>query len=154
MGTTLGSWTVAIPRLLWRLPWHHGTFTIDCAEDATGRYTRYRMTTTSAWAPAELELVHTPGGAIHLPGFDDIDQAITVLTHPLAGYYYRRDGRLGSYRVWHERLTPDPGTVQYARVGLLDRLGLVPFSEQANAHSVLIQPRTEFLVQLPPRAID
>jgi hypothetical protein len=27
----------------------------------------------------------------------------------------------------------------------------VPFAEQAVAHSVLIQPTTEFLVRLPPR---
>lgn len=154
LGTTLGSWTVMIPRLWWRLPWHHGAFAIDCAQDAKGRYVRYRIATRSQWAPVTLELAHEPGHPLQLPGFDDLDHAITVLTHPLTGYYHRRDGRMGSYSVWHERLTPDPGRVIRARFGLLDRLGIVPFAEQAATHSVLIQPRTEFIVTLPPRPID
>jgi hypothetical protein len=58
---------------------------------------------------------------------------------------------LGSYSVWHDRLTPTPGRVRRARIGLLDRLGIVPFAEQADAHSVLIQERTEFQIHLPPR---
>jgi hypothetical protein len=120
-------------------------------QDAAGRYVTYRIETASAWAPASLELEHWPGTPLVLPGFADLETALTVLTHPLDGYYRRRDGHLGTYSVWHERLTPDAGRVRTARFGLLDRLGLVPFAEQQHAHSVLIQPSTEFLVRLPPR---
>ena len=66
-----------------------------------------------------------------------------VLTHPLDGFFRRRDGDLGTYSVWHERLAPTPGRVRHARIGLFDRLGIVPFAEQTAAHSVLIQSRTE-----------
>jgi hypothetical protein len=37
-----------------------------------------------------------------------------------------------------------------ARVGLYDRLGVVPLAEQDRPHSVLLQHRTDFTVYLPP----
>ncbi|NUF77683.1 hypothetical protein GY065_01850 [Snodgrassella sp. ESL0323] len=30
--------------------------------------------------------------------------ALVYLTHSLAGFFYRRNGKLGAYRVWHDRL--------------------------------------------------
>ena len=45
------------------------------------------------------------------------------------------------------------GRVVSARIGLFDRLGLVPFSEQTAPHSVMIQQLTEFTVYLPPRRL-
>lgn len=153
LGTTLGSWLVCVPRFLWRLPWYHGRFAMTCEQDGSGRYTAYRMVTRSRWAPAELELVHEPDAALVLPGFPDLETGLVVLTHPLTGYYHRRDGRLGSYAIWHDRLTPTMGRVKTARFGLLDRLGLVSFAEQGTPHSVLMQAETEFLVRLPPRAV-
>jgi hypothetical protein len=151
LGTSLGSWTVVVPRCLWRLPWHYGRFAIACEQNADGRYTTYRFATRSWWAPLELELDHEPDRPLELPGFTDTATGLDVLTHPLDGYYRRTDGRLGTYSVWHERMTPTAGLVRRARIGLLDRLGIVPFAEQAAAHSVLIQPRIEFLIRLPPR---
>jgi hypothetical protein len=153
LGTTLGSWLVCVPRWVWRLPWHHGRFAMTCEQDASGRYATYRMVTQSRWAPAELELVHEPDVPLALPGFPDLETGLVVLTHPLTGYYHRRDGRLGSYAIWHDRLTPTMGWVKTARFGLLDRLALVPFAEQGAPHSVLMQAETEFLVRLPPRAV-
>ncbi|HLX37508.1 MAG TPA: hypothetical protein VKR29_06880, partial [Candidatus Binataceae bacterium] len=69
------------------------------------------------------------------------------------GYFRRRDGALGSYAVWHERLTPHAGLCGRARIGLLDRLGLVRFEEQNHPYSVMIQPRTDFTIYLPPHRI-
>jgi hypothetical protein len=71
----------------------------------------------------------------------------------LTGFYTRRDGRLGSYAVWHEPLVPTGGRVRAARWHLLDRLGIVPLEEQGEPHSVLIQSSTEFIVRLPPRRV-
>jgi hypothetical protein len=151
LGTTLGSWRVIVPRYWWRLPWHYGRFAFACELDADGRYTTYRIETKSRWAPLRLELDHDPQAPLVLAGFADTATALDVLTHPLDGFFRRRDGRLGTYSVWHERLAPTPGRVRQARIGLLDRLGIVPFAEQADAHSVLIQERTEFQIHLPPR---
>jgi uncharacterized protein YqjF (DUF2071 family) len=152
IGTTLASWTVALPRYLWRLPWHAGRMRFDC-ELSDGRYTHYEMETDSRWAPASLQLRSVDAAAQH-PGFPDEESAQVCLTHPLTGYYYRCDGTLGSYRVWHDQLELHGGEVLEARFGLLDRLGLVPFAEQAQPYSVLLQPETEFTIYLPPVAVS
>ncbi len=154
LGTCLGSWTVTLPRYLWRLPWHHGRFRFDCEEDAEGVYRRYEMETRGRWAPARLSLVEAPETELALPGFPDRETGLVVLTHPLEGYYRRRDGRLGSYSVWHAPLEPRPARLLEARFDLLERLGLLSPAEQQRPHSVLIQAWTEFLIQLPPRAVE
>ena len=150
-GTTLDSWTVSIPRYLWQLPWHRGRIRFDCNYDAVAaRYTKYRMQTRSSWGPVELELEDTGAKVAALRGFADLEEGLVALTHPLIGVYYRRDGRLGTYSIWHDRLHCTSGRVLSARIGLFDRLGLVPYSEQCEPHSVLIQRRTEFTIYLPP----
>ncbi len=153
-GTTLGSWSVAGPRYLWKLPWHHGRFLFDCEyDDDARRYSRYRMRTESDWAPVELELEDTGSAPESLEGFEDLETGLAVLTHPLEGAFYRRDGRLGGYGVWHDRLRCTLGRVVRLRVDLFERLGLVDAAEQQKPHSVLIQPETEFTIYLPPRPL-
>jgi len=150
-GTTLGGWPVAIPRYVWRLPWHAARYAIDTRYDlAARRYTRYRLNAHSGWGGAEIELEDTGQPVMSLSGFADLEAALVKLTHPLIGVYYRRDGALGSYRVWHDRLNLTVGKITRARIDLLDRLGIVPFAEQLATHSVLIQPETEFIIQMPP----
>lgn len=150
-GTTLDSWTVVVPWYAWKLPWHRGRVRFDCDYDeAAGRYARYRMTTRSRWAPVELELADSGEPVTALDGLPDLEAGLVALTHPLTGVYYRRDGHLGTYSIWHDRLRCTAGRVVHARVGLFDRLGLVPYAEQLRPHSVLIQHRTEFTIYLPP----
>jgi hypothetical protein len=153
LGTTLGSWLVSVPRYAWRLPWHYGRFRFTCAQEPSGRYSRFRMETESRWAPAVLEIEHQDGEP-SFPGFPDAETGLVVLTHPLTGYFKRRDGVLGSYSVWHEQLKPSTGHLREARWELLDRLKIVPFNEQLAPHSVLVQPRTEFIVRLPPHRVE
>jgi uncharacterized protein YqjF (DUF2071 family) len=153
-GTTLGSWTVHVPRQLWKLPWHPGRMRFDCAYDAEAvRYGRYAMHTSAEWAPVELELEDTGRPVERLDGFPDLERGLFILTHPLRGYFHRRDGRLGAYNVWHDRLRCTSARVRNARIGLFDRLGLVPYDEQLEPHSVLVQPLTEFTIYLPPRPV-
>jgi hypothetical protein len=76
---------------------------------------------------------------------------MVLLTHPLRGYFYRRDGRLGSYAIWHPRLRPTVGTVTVAEYPLLDRLELVAPGDRRDVHSVLLQPRIDFTIYLPPK---
>lgn len=151
-GTTLDSLTVNVPRRLWKLPWHRGRMTIDCAFNVVSqKYERYRISTTSKWAPLDLELEDT-GETLHaLEGTEDLEAGLVILTHPLLGVFYRTDGALGSYRIWHDRLATTIGKCVHARIGLFDRLGIVPFARQSQPHSVLLQHRTEFTIYLPPR---
>ncbi len=153
-GTTLDSWSVVFPRYLWKLPWHRGRTRFSCHYDACSRrYMRYRVAARSEWAPVRLELADSGLAPVKMTGFLDLDLAAVILTHPFNGFFYRRDGALGSYRVWHERLNLTAGRVVQAEIGLFDRLGLVPFAEQDSPHSVLIQPRTEFSIYLPPKKV-
>lgn len=153
-GTSLDSISVLLPRFAWKLPWHRAHISFDCEFDSTaGLYRSYRMTTTNSWADAEVELTDSGEPPMELPGFDDLETGLVLLTHPRAGYYFRRDGRLGSYRIWHDRLTPTLGDVASARFALLERLGLVENSLH-QVHSVLLQHRTDFTIYLPPCTVQ
>lgn len=152
IGSLLDSATVIIPRYIWKLPWHHGRMRFDCTL-AGGAYTRYAMETRSAWAPASLQLTQEAGLQHTHAGFPDEETALVCLTHPLAGYYYRRDGRLGSYSIWHDRLQLQPARLRSARFELLERMSILSHAEQQQPYSLLLQAETEFTIYLPPRPI-
>jgi uncharacterized protein YqjF (DUF2071 family) len=155
LGTSLDSLAVSVPRHLWKLPWHKANIHFDCDFDVSAqRYTRYHMKTINSWANAHLELADAGTPPTELTGFDNLETGMVVLTHPRVGYYYRRDGQLGSYSIWHDRLRPTVGNVVAARFELLDRLGFVESTNLQNVHSVLIQNRTEFTIYLPPRKVE
>jgi hypothetical protein len=153
-GTTLSSWTVAIPRFAWKLPWHPGQVEFDCDYDSSGqRYASYEMRTRSTWAPVKLTLEDSGEPVTELAGCPDFEAGLVILTHPLFGIFYRRDGGLGQYSIWHDRLRLSTGKCLSAEIGLFDRLGIVPFAEQLQPYSVLLQHETEFTIYLPPRRV-
>jgi len=90
---------------------------------------------------------------MHLSGFPDNESGLVTLTHPLVSFYYRRDGSLGSYRVWHQQLMLQPAKLIKAKFGLLSRMGLVSAEEQQVPHSVLVAPIVEFTIYLPPKIV-
>ena len=154
LGTTLDSWTLVIPRYLWNLPWHAGRVIFDCIlNESTGLYEKYQMKTSSDWAAASVELIQSESDIFEFPGFPDIESALVYLTHPLAGFYYRRDKKLGMYRVWHKELAVKPAKLKSANFQLLSDLGIVNESEQNSPYSVLIEPINEFTIYLPPTLI-
>lgn len=111
------------------------------------------MTTESEWAEAAVELSQSEEGTFDFPGFPNSESALVYLTHPLAGFYYRRDGKLGTYRVWHKKLQVKPATLKSAKFRLLSNLGIVSESEQLTPYSVLIEPLNKFTIYLPPTVI-
>ena len=49
LGTTLDSWTLAVPRYVWSMPWHAGKIRFDCAiNEATGLYVEKKETIINA----------------------------------------------------------------------------------------------------------
>ena len=108
-------------------------------------YTNYQMVTHSQWAGANLELSDTGRPPKQLLGFPNLESGLVLLTHPLRGYFYRRDGKLGSYSISHDQLQPTEGHVKEASFPLLYQLGLVEESELSAIHSVLIQPKSTSL---------
>jgi uncharacterized protein YqjF (DUF2071 family) len=152
-GTCLDSMSVLIPHHLWKLPWYRGRIRFDCEPSGARSYTFYRMQAQGQWAPATLELEVDSRPPAELAGFPDLETGMSVLTHPFKGWFRRRDGRLGSYSVWHEPLDPVRAHCVEARFDLLDRLELVPFADQAQPHNVMVQRETEFTILLPPRPL-
>ncbi|MGQ0505150.1 MAG: DUF2071 domain-containing protein [Myxococcaceae bacterium] len=147
-GTTLSRPWVYWPRIAWQLPWYPAEYKFQTSY-VGDRCTRYQMRSKSEWGSAELELFGTGKAAGTLEGFANEEQTARVLTHPLTGYYHRRDGRLGSYSVWHEKLSLERARVSEARFQVFEDLDLV--APGAEPHSALVQRHTEFLVFLPPK---
>lgn len=152
IGTTLDSWTRFVPHTIWNLPWYGGQVSFDTAQDGAGQYERYVMRTKADWAPASVEIRSEPD-SMSFSGFPDLETALVYLTHPLRGFYHRRDGQLGTYHVWHDKLNVHSGKLLAADFGLLSRLGLVTREEQQHPHSVLLDPLTDFTIYLPPKVI-
>lgn len=150
-GTSLATPWVLIPQLLWRLPWHYARMSFDTAWQ-DGRCRRYLLFSEASWGRALVDIEGTEEPQGVLPGFTSEAQTSLLLTHPLAGYFRRRDGRVGSYSVWHERLRLRRGIARRARFELLEELGLI--DQLSKPHSVLLQERTEFHVHLPPHVVQ
>lgn len=68
------------------------------------RCERYVLEADSSWAPMSLEMRGSAQQMGRLDGFADEEDTLATLTHPLVGYYWRRDAVAGSYSVWHEPL--------------------------------------------------
>jgi len=150
-GTALATPLVRIPRQLWQLPWLPAKTRFDARFNREAeRYERYRVETSGS-AAAEIVLEDSGEQSGLQPGFDCPANQDLVICHPTRGYFYRRDCRLGTYRIWHDRLKPTRGKVVHARYKLLEDLGMLSASEAQEPHSVLIQRQVDFLIDLPPR---
>jgi uncharacterized protein YqjF (DUF2071 family) len=150
-GTCLDSLSVCVPRYLWKLPWHRARMTFDCRYDANARrYSRFAVTTHSAWSPGELAITDSGEAPAEIPGVANVEAGLVLLTHPLRGYFFRQDGALGSYAIWHRRTAPTRGQLQAASYPLLQKLDLVEAGSLGHLHSVLLQPTIDFTIYLPP----
>jgi hypothetical protein len=56
LGTVLDSWTLAVPRYVWNLPWFSGKVRFDCSfNKSIGLYEAYTMNTQSDWAESSVD---------------------------------------------------------------------------------------------------
>ncbi|MBP7694240.1 MAG: DUF2071 domain-containing protein [Anaerolineales bacterium] len=151
-GTTLGSWVVHVARGLWGIPWHYARYQIACRYDQPAqRYAAYRFEVASPWGAARLELEDTGEPMTAADGFTSFEELQLILTHPVDGYYYRTDRRVGGYSVWHAPLLMTVGRPRHLYFGLYEALGLLSKAEMQRPHSVFLCPATDFQVYLPPR---
>jgi len=151
-GTTLGSWTASIPRRIWKMPWTKGKYSFD-----------YKLN-DDCYSNYHLDFISNAGnGKIHVKsnnedmklhaGFNSLDEQLLILTHPIIGYYYRRDGRVGSYEIWHPEMRLHEGSAVDIKLDLFYDLGLVSQSEFNNPHSLLLTEFIEFDILMPPRIV-
>jgi Uncharacterized conserved protein (COG2071) len=151
-GTTISSSIVYFARWLWRIPWYRARYKVDCRYDG-GAYQVYHMSHRSEWASAEIDLQDSGQPAALAAGFSSLDEQVLILTHPVEGFFYRLDGRVGTYSVWHEPISLTVGRARRLYFSLYDRLGLLSRDEMEQPHSVFICPRIRFDVHLPPRVL-
>lgn len=153
-GTTLGGRVVHLARWLWKIPWHFARYEVDCRYDAAGgRYERFFFAHESKWASARIKLEDTGTFPGLLPGFADLAAQKLILTHPVEGFFYRLDRKPGTYSVWHTEIPLTEGKAKHLYFSLYERLGLLSKEEMQQPHSVLICPKIQFEVHLPPRAV-
>jgi hypothetical protein len=151
-GTTLGSWTVWLCRFLWKIPWHPARYSSDHLWDQESRrYHRFKYETRSKWAPATIEVQDSGEPISAMPGFASLDDMVLTLTHPLDGYYYRLDRKIGGYSVSHDIISLTRGEAVHLHFGLFERLELLDAEEMMRPHSVFLCPHTEFHIYMPPR---
>ena len=87
-------------------------------------------------------------------GFPNLETGLVLLTHPLKGFFYLRNGKLGSYSIWHDKLQLTEGRISKAEFSLLQNLGLIDHGKLSEVHSVLMQQKTDFTIYLPPKVIS
>jgi hypothetical protein len=151
LGSTLTSRSVEVPRRLWSMPWHRVDATLEARWDGpTCR--SWHSTASGSWGGMEVELAGSTEPMGTLDGMADEAETATLLTHPLAGYYRRLDGRVAGYRVWHQPMHPTRGEAVHARYDVLENAGLVVAGQ--TPHSVLLERRSDFIVYLPPTLLD
>lgn len=154
-GTTLGSFVVYVAKGLWGIPWHSARYQIDCAYDQQRhQYDHYRYAIESRWASAQIDIDDTGVPIAAVEGFESLDAVRLILTHPVDGYFYRDDQRLGGYSVWHETIPMTIGRPRQLFFSLYERLGLLSRAEMQQPHSIFLCPETDFTVFLPPTTLD
>ena len=153
-GTTLGSPVVHIARTLWRIPWHYARYQIDCTYNAASRrYDRFRYTVDSDWCSARVAIEDTGEPITLTEGFATMEEMRLILTHPVDGYFYRTDGKLGTYSVWHDVMHGTTGFATDLHFSLYDRLGILSAEEMQHPHSIFLSPEIAFSILLPPKRL-
>jgi len=149
-GTTLGSFSVYIPRLIWKMPWQYAKYKINTKFE-NNRYIDYEMSFKSSLGNGSVHIKDTGKALNLLPSFETLDEQMFILTHPVLGYYNRPKQGIGTYEIWHPKMKLTHCTVEHLYFELFEKLGLLSKDEMLKPHSVLITPEIEFDVLLPPR---
>ncbi len=146
-GTSLDHPLVAVPRVLWRMPWTRERVEIDATWSATD--VRLHVTDRRTGG-LELRLAGTDAPVGGLDGFVDADAAIGALTHPLIGWYGATD-HVRRYSVWHDVLPARSAKVEHACVPVFAELDLV--TGDVPVHSGLVVPTARFDIHTPPTRV-
>ena len=150
-GTTLGSPVVHFASILWRIPWHFAKYRVDCTyHESKHRYLSYRMQIKSAWCDANINIWDSGEAVAVQEGFRSMDEMRLILTHPVDGFFRRRDGIAGRYSIWHAKMALTMGQSSELYFSLYERLGLLSRFEMQHPHSILMCPKVDFDIFLPP----
>lgn len=152
-GTTLGSITSIIPKLIWKMPWEYAKYKFSFKKE-NKYYTEYKMEFKSKLGNGILDIESTGNEVKLLDGFKDIQEQVHVLTHPIIGYHHRSNKELGTYEIRHPAIDLKEGKANSLYFELFERLGFLTKQEMNNPHSVLLTSKIEFDIFLPPKRIQ
>ncbi|MDX1960807.1 MAG: DUF2071 domain-containing protein [Leptospiraceae bacterium] len=151
-GTTLGSYYVYIPRYGFNIPWHYAKYDFDIEWNSKlNKYERYSLSTKSNWGESKIELEDTGELIEEHEGFSSYSEMKLVLTHPTNGFFYRNDGQLGTYSIWHDEMKLTKAKPVHLYFGLYERLGLLSQNEMLQPVSIFLCNEILFDVYLPPK---
>lgn len=151
-GTTLGSLACMIPEKIWKMPWKKGSYYFDY-EFNNSVYSKYNMTFNSAHGKGKVDIISTKEDMKLHEGFTNLDEQIHILTHPVKGYYQIDNHLLGEYEIWHPKIELKECKVKHVYFEFFEKLELLTKEEMKTPHSVLITPKIEFDILLPPEKI-
>lgn len=146
LGTSLGSPLVYIPRLLWKMPWFYARYT-------TVLNSPYSLQMDTKKCTTQLNITEDETPDPKWEGFSSPEEAMLVLTHPVKGYFTRRDGKISTYGVWHPRMDIKTGRAGKIYFKKFEDWGLLTKDEMLHPYSVLITPSIYFQVYLPPHRV-
>lgn len=149
-GTTLGSIASIIPEKIWGMPWKYAKYSFDFKKNKD-QYSEYNMSFKSKQGDGLVKISSTKKGMELLTGFKNMDEQIHILTHPIIGYYNNSNKGIGTYEIWHRKIDLHKGVAKEVYFELFEKLGLLSKSEMMQPHSVLIAPKIEFDILLPPK---
>jgi hypothetical protein len=151
-GTTLGSITAFIPKIIWKMPWEYARYKFSYKKE-NEHYSEYKMEFKSKLGNGKIEIKSTGNEVKLLAGFKTMEEQVHILTHPIIGYYRVSNKELGTYEIWHPKIELKEGKAEQLYFELFEKLGFLSKMEMNNPHSVLIAPNIEFDILLPPRRI-
>ena len=150
--TTLGSITSIIPKIIWSMPWEYAKYKFSFKKQ-NDNYSEYKMAFKSKLGQGHIEIKSSGNKMKLLDGFKNIEEQIHILTHPIIGHYNISNKELGTYEIWHPKIDLKEGEPINLYFELFEKLGFLNKEEMNNPHSILITPKIEFDILLPPKKI-
>lgn len=150
-GTGLGSPLVAIPKRLWKMPWFFSKYKTHF--DYADTYLSYKIEISALDSDATIDLVEDEPSNFTAIGFNSLEEARLILTHPVTGYFSRSDNTIGRYQIWHPKMEIKTGQCKNAYFEKFEKLGLLSREEMKQPCSVLLTKEIEFIIDLPPRQL-
>jgi hypothetical protein len=151
-GTTLGSVTAVIPKMIWKMPWEYAKYKCSFNQNKE-LYSEFKMDFKSKLGDGNIDIESTGNEVKLLDGFKNMEEQNHILTHPIIGYYDISNKEIGTYEIWHPEIDLKEGKSNYLYFELFEKIRLLSKSEMNNPHSVLITPKIEFDILLPPKRI-
>ncbi|PRB03608.1 hypothetical protein CQ046_09545 [Chryseobacterium sp. MYb7] len=151
-GTGLGSPLVFIPRRIWKMPWFYSKYKTKF--EYYNNYISYKIEISAFNNSANIDIMEDEKSNFITKDFDNFEEAILVLTHPVTGYFQRADNHIGKYKIWHTKMDIKTGKCKNAYFEKFEKLGLLNRTQMKQPYSVLLTKEIEFIIDLPPRKIE